>query len=58
MPCRIIVILSELFRAELMSQVYANLHQYFSDHPAALETLIFTISLLSPFPISVPTLSV
>ena len=38
-PCRIIVIVSELFRAESKSQVYASLHQYFSDYPSVLDKL-------------------
>ena len=38
-PCGIIVIVSELFRAESKSQVYASLHQYFSDYPSVLDKL-------------------
>lgn len=38
-PCGIILLISELFRAESKSQVYASLHQYFSDHPSVLKKL-------------------
>ena len=38
-PCGIIVMISELFRAESKSQVYASLHQYLSDYPSVLDKL-------------------
>ena len=38
-PCGIITLVSELFRSESKSQVYASLHRYFSDHPSVLEKL-------------------
>ena len=38
-PCGVIVMISELFRSESISQVYGNLHQFLTDQPAVLAKL-------------------
>ena len=38
-PCGTIILISELFRSESISQVYGNLHQYFNDNPMVLSKL-------------------
>lgn len=38
-PCGIIMLVSELFRSESKSQVYASLHQFFDDYPSVLDNL-------------------
>ena len=38
-PCGIIVLISEIFRSGSISQVYGNVHQFFSDQSAVLTKL-------------------